>query len=91
MAISKEDAIAKARKDVANRLGIDESSVTEKSVENTEFPDLALGASTDGEMSGAMMTSGWRIKLEGNGQTLEYRADKNQVRLFGYKGKNYRI
>jgi hypothetical protein len=91
MAISKEDAIAQAKRDLAHRLGIDEGAVIEKSVENTEFPDTALGASTDGEMSGSMMTSGWRIKLEGQGQTLEYRADKNQVRLFGYKGKNYRI
>jgi hypothetical protein len=91
MAITKEEAIKKAKADAANRLGIDEKDVTERSVDNTEFPDTALGASTDGEMSGSMLTSGWRIKLEGNGQTLEYRADKHQVRLFGYKGKNYRI
>jgi hypothetical protein len=89
--MSKEEAIDKARKDLAKRLGIEESSITEKSVENTEFPDTALGAGTDGEMSGMMMTSGWRINLEGNGESLEYRADKRQLRLFGYKGKNYKI
>lgn len=91
MAITKEEAVQRAKQDLASRLGIDEGQVSEKSTENTEFPDTALGASTDGEMSGMMLTSGWRIKLEGQGQTLEYRADKNQLRLFGYKGKNYRI
>lgn len=89
--MSKEEAIEKAKQDLASRLGIDKNDVTEKSVESTEFPDTALGAGTDDEMSGSMMTSGWRIKLEGNGETLEYRADKNQLRLFGYKGKNYKL
>jgi hypothetical protein len=52
---------------------------------------MALGAAEDDEMSGQMMTRGWRIKLEAQGQTFEYRADKNQVRAYKFKGKNYRI
>jgi hypothetical protein len=52
---------------------------------------MALGAPEDGEMSGQMITSGWRIKLEAQGQTYEYRADKNQVRAYKFKGQNYRI
>ena len=52
---------------------------------------MALGAAEDDEMSGMMMTRGWRIKLEAQGQTYEYRADKNQLRAFNFKGKNYRI
>jgi hypothetical protein len=52
---------------------------------------MALGAAEDGEMSGQMITRGWRIKLEAQGQNYEYRADKNQVRAFNFKGKNYRI
>ena len=52
---------------------------------------MALGAAEDGEMSGQMITRGWRIKLEAEGKTYEYRADKNQVRLHNFKGKNYRI
>jgi hypothetical protein len=91
MSLSKEDAVEKARKDLAQRLKIDAGSIKEQSVEDSDFPDMALGAPEDGEMSGQMISDGWRIRLGANGQTYEYRADKNQVRLYKYKGKNYRI
>jgi len=91
MANSKDAAVETARKDLAKRLNIDASDVKERSVENSDFPDMALGAPEDDEMSGQMITSGWRIRLEAKGQTYEYRADKNQVRLYKFKGKNYRI
>lgn len=91
MAISKADAIGKARKDLAQRLNVDASAIKEQSVEDDDFPDMALGAAEDDEMSGQMITSGWRIRLGANGQNYEYRADKNQVRLVGFKGKNYRV
>jgi hypothetical protein len=91
MAISKEDAVEKARKDLAQRLNIDESAINHQSVEDFDFTDMALGAAEDDEMSGQMITNGWRIRLGAHGKTFEYRADKNQVRLYKYKGKNYRI
>ena len=91
MTISKTDAIEKARKDLSQRLNIDASAIKEQSVEDDDFPDMALGAAEDGEMSGQMITSGWRIRLGANGQNYEYRADKNQVRLYRFKGKNYRV
>lgn len=91
MPISKEGAVENARKDLANRLKIDPADVKQSSVEDSDFPDMALGAPEDGEMSGQMISSGWRIRLEAEGKTYEYRADKNQVRLYKFKGKNYRI
>lgn len=91
MSISKDGAVENARKDLANRLKIDATDIKERSVEDTDFPDMALGAAEDGEMSGQMITKGWKISLEAQGKTFEYRADKNQVRLFKFKGKNYRI
>ena len=91
MAINKDEAVANARNDLAKRLKIDAADVKERSVEDADFPDMALGAGEKGEMSGQMITRGWRIKLEAQGQTYEYRADKNQVRLHNFKGKNYRI
>ena len=91
MATSKNDAIENARKDLARRLNINAADIQEQSVDDADFPDMALGAAEDGEMSGQMITRGWRIKLEAQGQTYEYRADKNQVRAFKFKGKNYRI
>jgi hypothetical protein len=91
MPISKDGAVENARKDLANRLKIDPADVKQNSVEDDDFPDMALGAAEDGEMSGQMITSGWRIRLDAQGKTYEYRADKNQVRLYKFKGKNYRI
>ena len=91
MAIDKDSAVQNAQKDLARRLNIDASDVKQKSVEDSDFPDMALGAAEDGEMSGQMITRGWRIKLEAQGKTYEYRADKNQVRAYSFKGKNYRI
>ena len=91
MSINKDGAVQNARTDLAKRLNIDPSDVKERSVEDSDFPDMALGAAEDGEMSGQMITSGWRINLEAQGKTYEYRADKNQVRLYKFKGKNYRI
>ena len=89
--MTKEEATAKAQKDLANRLGLDESQVTEQSVSDADFPDMALGAAAAGEMSGQMITRGWKIQLKAGGQSYEYRADKNQLRLFKFKGKNYKV
>ena len=91
MAIDKDSAVENARNDLARRLKINADEVKQKSVEDSDFPDMALGAGEDGEMSGQMITKGWRIKLEAQGKTYEYRADKNQVRAFNFKGKNFRI
>ena len=91
MALSKDGAVENARKDLAKRLKIDAGNVKEHSVEDSDFPDLSLGAAEDGEMSGQMITRGWRIQLEADGKTYEYRSDNNQVRAYKFKGKNYRI
>jgi len=91
MATSKNDAVDNARKDLARRLNINAADIQEQSVDDADFPDMALGAPEDGEMSGQMITNGWRIKLKAQGQTYEYRADKNQIRAYKFKGKNYRI
>ncbi len=91
MTLSKEDAITKARKDLAKRLGVSGRDIEEQSVADTDFPDMALGAATTDEMSGQMITPGWRIRLRAEGQTFEYRANKHQVRLYKHKGVNYRI
>jgi len=88
---SKDDAVQQARNDLAKRLKIDAGGVKENAVEESDFPDMALGAAEDGEMSGQMMTRGWRITLDAEGKSYEYRADKNQVRAYKFKGKNYRI
>jgi hypothetical protein len=91
MAVTREDAVKRARTDLAKRLSISEHEIEEGEIEETDFPDLALGAPLEDEMSGQMMTKGWRIRMRAKGGEHEYRANKDQVRLFNYKGDNYRI
>jgi hypothetical protein len=91
MALSKEDAVRRARADLAKRLGVSESEIKDESIEQADFPDMALGAPVEDEMSGQMIASGWRIRLLADGNAYEYRADKNQLRLYNYKGSNYRV
>jgi hypothetical protein len=91
MAYSKDEAVGRARKDLAERLGVPETEVEEASVEEADFPNTALGAPQRGEMSGMMITSGWRIRLAARGKTYEYRADRRQLRLYDFKGKNHQI
>jgi len=91
MALSREEAIQKARRDLAQRLGAHESDIETQGVDDTDFPDTALGASVGDEMSGQMITPGWRIRLQAMGQAFEYRANQHQVRLCNYKGGNYSI
>ena len=91
MADSMEETVGRARKDLAERLGIAEGEVEEAEVSEADFPNTALGAPLRYEMSGMMLTSGWRIRLAARGETYEYRADRRQLRLYDFKGTNYKI
>ena len=91
MAFTRADAVERARKDLAARLSFNEDEIKEVSVEDADFPDMALGASAAGEMSGQMITPGWRIRLTADGKSFEYRANEQQIRLFNHKGSNYKI
>ena len=91
MALTKEEAVARSRADLAQRLGIAESDVADESVDTADFPNAALGAPLKGEMSAQMITSGWRISLRAEGKSYEYRTDLRQLRLFKFKGANFRV
>jgi hypothetical protein len=92
MGLSKEDSVKRARRDLAKRLGLAEDEIEEESIERADFPDMALGAPLEDEMSGQMMTSGWRIRLRAGGKgNFEYRAGDDDLRLYNFKGSNYRI
>ena len=90
MSLTQAEAVAQARADLAKRLGVAASDITE-AVEAADFPNGALGAPLKGEMSMQMITSGWRIKLSAAGHTYEYRTDLQQLRLYKFKGANFRI
>lgn len=91
MAQNKQDAVRNAKADLAKRLKVSESEISEVLTEDTDFPDASLGAGATGEVAMQMISSGWRIKLGANGKNYEYRADRYQLRLYKFNGKNYLI
>lgn len=91
MAFTREEAVDRARQDLAARIAVNENDIKEATVEEADFPDMALGAAAAGEMSGQMITPGWRIRLQANGKSYEYRANKHQLRLFNFNGAHYKI
>ena len=91
MSMTKEDAVRRAKDDLAARLGVAAGEVEEESVEDAEFPDASFGAGSPGEMSAQMITPGWRIRLRGGGERAEYRANRNRLRLFNFRGENFQI
>ncbi|MBX7056130.1 MAG: hypothetical protein K1X36_14350 [Pyrinomonadaceae bacterium] len=91
MSFTESSAVTRAKQDLAKRLNLSVTEIAEKSVSEKDFPDMALGASTAGEMAAQMISSGWSIVLETHGHRYEYRADKYQLRLHNYHGRNYVI
>jgi hypothetical protein len=91
METEPQKQVARARKDLAQRLGLDENEVAADSVTPADFPDAALGAPVEDEMSAQVITPGWRIRLQANKEAFEYRTDKNQLRLVNFKGENYKV
>lgn len=91
MSFNKDSAVEKAKNDLAKRLSVKEAEIKEVSVSETDFPDMSLGAPATDEMSAQMISTGWKIKLSADGKNYEYRADKYQLRLCGFKGTNHVI
>jgi hypothetical protein len=52
---------------------VDEISIT--SFQETEWPDACLGLAEEGEMCAQVITSGWEIIVQAQGQEYEIRSD----------------
>ena len=91
MATIEKSIIDKARRDLAQRLRLNENDVNEGAVAETDFPDAALGAPVEDEMSAQVITTGWCIRFKADNETYEYRATPKQLRLVNFKGRNYRV
>lgn len=91
MSFTKESATTCAKNDLAKRLKIGAKDIMEIVITDKDFPDMSLGCPVEGEMSAQMISSGWQVKLGANGHTYEYRADKYQIRLHNFEGKNYLV
>ncbi len=91
MSFNQSSATEKAKQDLAERTGVSKGDIETVSVNETEFPDMSLGAPAGDEMSAQMISSGWSINLKAKGKKYDYRADKYQLRLRGYNGTNHII
>jgi hypothetical protein len=64
--------------DLAQRLGVAEEEIAVKSLEATEWPDASLGCPQPGVMYAQMITPGYRVILEVDGQVYEVHTDGGQ-------------
>lgn len=65
--------------DLAAKLGVTPDAITVKSVEPVEWPDASLGCPQPGMMYAQVITPGYRIVLEVNGQSYEYHAGSGTI------------
>jgi hypothetical protein len=91
MGFDRDSAAEAAKQDLARRLGVSEAEVSVRNVSDKDFPDMSLGAPEGDEMSAQMISTGWQFDLEAGGKSYEYRADKYQLRLKGYEGRNHLV
>lgn len=91
MGFNKDSVVQMAKQDLAKRLSVSEDDIETVSVNEKDFPDMSLGSPVDDEMSAQMISSGWQINLCAGKKNYEYRADKYQLRLHEYNGRNYII
>jgi hypothetical protein len=72
---NKCTATAAAVADLAARLDIKEDAITVVSVERVDWPDSCLGIDKKDVACAEVITAGFRIFLEANGQKFEYHTD----------------
>jgi len=65
--------------DLAGQLGIAAEAITVRSVEAVEWSDASLGCPRPGQMHAQVITPGYRIVLEANGQRYEYHSGGGRV------------
>jgi hypothetical protein len=65
--------------DLAERKDVPLDEISLKSVEPTEFPDASLGVPEPGRSYAEVITPGYVIKLEHDGEMYEYHGAENRI------------
>jgi hypothetical protein len=73
--MSKEEALAKVKADLASRLGVKENEISLVSAVVVTWNDTSLGCPEKGMMYAQVLTPGYRIILEVGGKQYDYRTD----------------
>jgi len=76
-----EKAVAAAKADLMQRLGVTEEAIVVKSIEEVQWRDASLGCPQPGMMYAQVITPGFQIVLEVEGQTYEYHTDQTRAVL----------
>jgi len=61
--MSKDGQVDRAKRDLARRLGVDQASITVRSVQETDWPDASLGVAEHGKAYAQMIVFGYIIML----------------------------
>jgi hypothetical protein len=82
-----QELVLQAQAHLAQKLGIDTDNIFPFSVEVVEWPDASLGCPQTDMLYAQVVTPGYRILLEANGQVYTYHTDKaDQVILCSARG-----
>lgn len=69
-------ALAAAVADLVKQIGIPADQITVASVEPMQWPDASLGCPQEGMMYAQVITPGYLVVLEAQGQTYQYHTDQ---------------
>ena len=70
------DAVEAAKKALGTSLDVPVGEIEVVSYEQEEWPDACLGLAGSGEMCAQVITPGWRIVLQAEGETHVFRTDE---------------
>ncbi len=71
-------AVAAAKADLAQRLGVNEKEILVTSIEAVDWSDSSLGCPQPGMMYMQVITPGFRVMLQAQGQAYEYHTDQGR-------------
>jgi hypothetical protein len=74
-----EQVVQLAREDLAQRLDLAPEAIRVVSVEAVDWPDTSLGCPQPRMMYAQVITPGFRVLLEAEGETYEYHADAGRL------------
>jgi hypothetical protein len=70
------EAAEAARRQLANALGIEIGQIQITSIQPQEWPDACLGLPDEGEACAQVVTPGYEVRMEVNGQDYVVRTDE---------------
>jgi hypothetical protein len=76
-----QDALQRARDDLASRLNVDSGEISVIGAEAVDWSDASLGCPEPGKVYAQVITPGYRIVLEARGQRYEYHSDSEAKQL----------